>query len=121
MNCTICGISADNIEDILSENWTLSFFDGNDEHGPLCPSCSETLLSIADPSVLMSKNAMAKLKTACEGIEKGDTILFDETVQAIRSSLQAGLKVLFLTGAFALLFAFLLISTIPRVPIESED
>lgn len=48
MNCTICGISADNIEDILSENWTLSFFDGNDEHGPLCPLCSEILLSMAN-------------------------------------------------------------------------
>lgn len=81
---------------------------------------SETLLSIADPSVLMSKDAMAKLKTACEGIEEGNAMLFDETVQAIRSSLQAGLKVLFLTGAFALLLAFLLISTIPRVPIEEE-
>ena len=47
MNCTICGVSADTVEDLLSENWTLSFFDGNDEHGPLCPACSEILLYIA--------------------------------------------------------------------------
>jgi hypothetical protein len=47
MNCTICGLSADNVEDLVAENWTLSFFDGNEEHGPLCPACSEILLHIA--------------------------------------------------------------------------
>jgi hypothetical protein len=47
MNCTICGVTADNIEDIVAENWTLSFFDGNDEHGPLCPACSEILIHMA--------------------------------------------------------------------------
>ncbi|MBN2417995.1 MAG: MFS transporter, partial [Deltaproteobacteria bacterium] len=82
---------------------------------------SETLLSIADPSVLMSKEAMAKLKSACDRIGEANPMLFDQTVQAIRSSLQSGLKVLFLTGAFALLIAFLSIITIPKVPIGSEE
>jgi hypothetical protein len=43
-----CGLSADNVEDLVAENWTLSFFDENDEHGPLCPACSEILLHIAN-------------------------------------------------------------------------
>lgn len=48
MKCTICGTSINSIEDVLKEDWTVSFFDGDDEHGPLCPSCSEILLSMAN-------------------------------------------------------------------------
>jgi hypothetical protein len=47
MKCTVCGASIDSIEDIVDNDWTFCFFDGEDEHGPLCPSCSEMLLSTA--------------------------------------------------------------------------
>lgn len=80
-----------------------------------------TLESIADPRVLMSDEAMAELKNSFRKIEDKKPALFDETVQAIRSSLQSGLKVLFLIGAFALLLALLFIMTIPEVPIESGE
>ena len=80
-----------------------------------------TLESIADPRVLMSKEAMAELKSAFSTIEEKQPALFDETVQAIRTALQSGLKVLFLIGSAALLIAFLFIVTIPKVPIESEE
>jgi hypothetical protein len=79
-----------------------------------------TLDSIADPRVLMSDEAMEELKSAFSEIENKKPMLFDETVQAIRSALQSGLKVLFLMGAFALLLALLFIMTIPEVPIESR-
>ena len=78
-----------------------------------------TLDSIADPRVLMSDEAMEELKSAFSKIENKKPRLFDETVQAIRSSLQYGLKILFLIGASALLLALLFIMTIPEVPIES--
>jgi len=78
-----------------------------------------TLDSIADPRVLMSDDAMEELKSAFSKIENRKPMLFDETVQAIRSSLHYGLKILFLVGAFALLLALLFIMTIPEVPIES--
>ena len=47
MVCTICGISINSIEEVLEQDWIFCFFDGDEEHGPLCPSCSEILLSIA--------------------------------------------------------------------------
>jgi MFS family permease len=77
-----------------------------------------TLESLADPRVLMSKEAMDELKDAFGENEGLNTVFFDETVQAVRDSLQAGLKILFLMGAVALFIAFLFIITIPEVPIE---
>jgi len=69
----------------------------------------------------MSDDAMEELKSAFSKIENRKPMLFDETVQAIRSSLHYGLKILFLVGAFALLLALLFIMTIPEVPIESGE
>jgi hypothetical protein len=45
MKCTICGTSVDSVEDIVTDDWIFCFYDGEDEHGPLCPSCSDLLLS----------------------------------------------------------------------------
>ena len=47
MKCAICGITIDSVEKMLEQDWIASFFDGEDEHGPLCPSCTDTLLYIA--------------------------------------------------------------------------
>jgi hypothetical protein len=47
MQCAICGITIDSVEKMLEQDWIDSFFDGEDEHGPLCPSCTDTLLYIA--------------------------------------------------------------------------
>jgi len=80
----------------------------------------ETLESLADSSVLMSENAMTGLKDAFGSIEDQGTELFDQTVFAIRSALQSGLKILFLIGAIALLIAFLFITTIPEVSMDDE-
>jgi MFS family permease len=81
---------------------------------------SSALDSIADPSVLMSENALAELEKACDRIEGKNTELFDQTVEAIRSALRSGLKIVFMTGAFALLIALLFIITIPEVSMDEE-
>ena len=81
---------------------------------------SATLESLADPSVLMSETALAELKSAFNRIEDKNPMLFDQTVQAIRSALQSGLKVLYLIGSVALLIALLLILTIPEVSMDAE-
>ncbi len=47
MICTICGTSIHSIEEVIEQDWIFYFFEGEDEHGPLCPSCSELLISIA--------------------------------------------------------------------------
>jgi MFS family permease len=79
-----------------------------------------TLESFADPRVLMSPDAMKELQNTFNKIEGKGTVLFNQTVQAIRSSLQSGLRVLFLVGSAALFLAFLLILTIPEVSMDAE-
>jgi MFS family permease len=79
-----------------------------------------TLESIADPSVLLSKDALSKLESACSRIEDNNPMLFDQTVEAIRDALQSGLRVLFLIGSIALLIALLIILTIPEVSMDEE-
>jgi hypothetical protein len=44
MKCTVCKTSVDSVENIIEDDWIFCFFDGKDEHGPLCPSCSDLLL-----------------------------------------------------------------------------
>ena len=46
MRCTICGLKINSEKEVFEDDWTLSFFDGGEEHGPLCPSCSDILLYI---------------------------------------------------------------------------
>ena len=79
-----------------------------------------TLESIADPRILMSKKAVEELKSTFSRIEDKKPMLFDETIQAVRSALQSGLKVLFLIGSIALLIALLFIITIPEVSMDEE-
>jgi MFS family permease len=79
-----------------------------------------TLESIADPSVLISETALEELQSAFNRIEDKNPMLFDQTVQAVRSALQSGLKVLYLIGSVALLIALLFILTIPEVSMDAE-
>ena len=79
-----------------------------------------TLESFADPRVLMSQDAMTELRDTFNKIEGQGPALFDQTIQAIRSALQSGLRILFLVGSIALLLAFLLILTIPEVSMDVE-
>ena len=72
MKCTVCGTSIDSIEEIVDKKWTFYFFDGKDEHGPLCPSCSELLLS-------MAQDGEYELKEEYKGkIAYDDQIEYDE-------------------------------------------
>lgn len=62
MVCTICGLSIDSIEKVLKEDWVLYFFEGREEHGPVCPSCSELLIYIARDGVYeLKKEFMGKI------------------------------------------------------------
>ncbi len=47
MKCAICGISIDSLEQMIEQDWLSCFYEGDEEHGPLCPSCTETLLNMA--------------------------------------------------------------------------
>jgi MFS family permease len=80
----------------------------------------ETLASLGNPRILLLKPAMDALKTKFE--QGGDPMkaLFPDTVQAIRHSLQAGVRSIFCLGAVTMLLAFLVISTIPAKTTSGE-
>jgi hypothetical protein len=78
-----------------------------------------TITALSDPTALLSPAAMKALETtfAKEGSYGND--LFRQTVEAIRTSMQAGLRGVFLLGAVTMLISFLLISTVPEVSMEA--
>jgi MFS family permease len=76
--------------------------------------------SIGNPRVLLDEPAMKSLeetfmKRGAEGQK-----LFAQTVEAIRTSLEASLRSVFWIGAIMMLLSFILISTIPGVSLEKE-
>jgi hypothetical protein len=47
MECVICGIQIDSVEDAIEEGWVPSIWEGDQEQdGPFCPSCSEILIEV---------------------------------------------------------------------------
>jgi len=79
-----------------------------------------TLASLADPRVLFSPQAMMAMQKAFDGIGNRGPALFRDTVQAVRASMEASLKMVFLIAAVTTLASLLLILTIPEVAIEAE-
>jgi len=78
-----------------------------------------TITALSDPKALLSPAAMKDLETtfAKEGSQGND--LFRQTVEAIRASLEAGLRGVFLLGAVTMLISFLLILTVPEVSMDA--
>ena len=47
MKCAICGIEVDSIDEAINEGWIPSVWEGDqEEEGPFCGSCSETLIQV---------------------------------------------------------------------------
>jgi MFS family permease len=78
-----------------------------------------TITALSDPKALLSPTAMKKLEAtfAKEGIYGND--LFRQTIRAIRTSMEAGLRGVFLLGAVTMLISFLLILTVPEVSMDA--
>ena len=50
------------MEEIFDEDWIFYFFDGEEEHGPVCPSCSDLLIYIAqDGEYTLKKEYKGKI------------------------------------------------------------
>ena len=83
-------------------------------------SADEAIMtSIGNPRVLLSEAAMKDLEESFNKEGNGGPELFDQTVQAIRTSLEAGLRSVFIVGAVTMLLSFLLILTVPEIPIDT--
>ena len=46
MKCAICGIQIDSVDEAVEQGWTPSFCDGEIQHDPACPACTNSLLQI---------------------------------------------------------------------------
>ena len=44
MKCAICGITVNSIEEAIDQDWIPFFYEGEEQHGPACAGCRETLL-----------------------------------------------------------------------------
>jgi MFS family permease len=77
-----------------------------------------TMTSLGNPRVLLSEDAMNALKKDLSQRSDGKA-LFEQTVTAIQSSLEAALRTVFIIGAAAMFLAFLLIITIPNISLAA--
>ena len=48
MKCAICGIEIETIDAAIQSDWLPYFYEGGVEHGPVCSSCSETMIGIGE-------------------------------------------------------------------------
>jgi hypothetical protein len=80
----------------------------------------QTIASIGDPKVLLSKEALEDLKKKFDQNGRGGPDLFEKTLGAIRTSMAAGLRSVFWISAITMLLAFLVISTIPQTSLEKS-
>ena len=75
-----------------------------------------TMTSLGNPRVLLSQPAMAALR---ETLDRNQELL-DQTVSAIRTSMESSLRLVFIIGAVCMLLAFLTICTIPEISIDAK-
>jgi MFS family permease len=78
-----------------------------------------TITALGDPKALLSPAAMKALEASFAKEGSNGTVLFQQTVEAIRNSMEAGLRVVFLLGAVTMLISFLLIATVPEVSMDA--
>lgn len=80
----------------------------------------KSLDSLNKPDVLISEKMMSEFKEAFNVKGNENDKLFFQTVGAIRSSLAHGLRSVFFIGAITMLISFLLATTLPEFPAETE-
>jgi MFS family permease len=79
-----------------------------------------TMTSLGNPRVLLSGPAMDLLEKSFRDMGAEGQELFRQTVEAIRTSLEASLRSVFWIGALTMLFSFVLITTVPEISLESD-
>lgn len=80
-----------------------------------------TMAALGDSKVLLSPQAMAALEAEFQKRGPDGPRLFRETVEAIRISMESGIRGAFWVGAVTMLLAFLIICTVPQVSWDTES
>jgi MFS family permease len=79
-----------------------------------------TMTSLGNPRVLLSKPAMAALRATLNKTSGNGQAILNQTVSAIRISMEAGLRIIFIIGLVTMLLTFLIICTIPEISIDAQ-
>jgi MFS family permease len=79
---------------------------------------TRTIAVLGDPKALLSPKAMTELETVFNKAGKGKE-LFEKTVEAIRTSMEAGVRSVFMFGAATMLISFFLILTVPEISMDT--
>jgi MFS family permease len=77
------------------------------------------LEEVKSPDILQSEEKRTELRKEFEKMGDEGAILYQQTFNAIRDAMESGLRKVFLIGAITALLSFLLILTIPEIPIGS--
>jgi MFS family permease len=80
-----------------------------------------TMQALDDPQILLSGHAMEGLRLNLLEKGGGSNQLFQETVEAIRHSLETGIRNIFMISAIFMLLAFLTICTVPSKTAGGEE
>ncbi len=75
-----------------------------------------TMTSLGNPRVLLSQPAMEALRKTLDNRQE----VMDQTVSAIRISMESSLRFVFIIGSVCMLLAFLTICTIPEISIDAK-
>lgn len=78
------------------------------------------LNSLRNPDALLNEESLDDLEQSILKLGPEGEALFQKTKSAIRSGMESSIRRVFLIGAITMLLAFLLICTIPKVPLGPE-
>jgi hypothetical protein len=79
-----------------------------------------TMTSLGNPKVLLSEPAMDSLRQTLISKSSNGEELHKKTVAAIRTSMEASLRSIYIIGAIMMLLTFIIICTIPKISVDTE-
>ena len=79
------------------------------------------MTALGNPRVLLSPPAMEALEKDFGRRGEEGKVLFTRTVEAIRTSMEAGVRSIFWIAAITMLLSFLLILTVPEISLDSDS
>jgi MFS family permease len=82
-------------------------------------SSEELLTSIGNPRVLLSEPAMITLRETLGNSGQDGPAVLEQTIEAIRAAMEAGLRIIFIIGAIAMMLTFLVICLLPSLSIDT--
>ena len=60
MKCSICGMEVETIDEAIDTGgWIPYFYEAEKEHGPVCPSCAETMIDMGEDGEMELKTAVS--------------------------------------------------------------